>query len=69
MKVELELTIKDEDESEVMDKISEITRYAKEHGFKVEEIEIKREEDEESEEDHDERKDKKRKSGKHKRSS
>ena len=66
MKVELELTIKDEDESEVMDKISEITRYAKEHGFKVEEIEIKREE---SEEDHDERKDKKRKSGKHKRSS
>ena len=40
MKVELELSIKDEDESVVMDKISEITRYAKEHGFRVDEIEI-----------------------------
>lgn len=71
MKVELELSTKDEDESVVMDKISEITRYAKEQGFRVEEIEIERDddEDEEDSEEHDEKKTKKRKSSKRKRSS
>ena len=72
MKVELELSTKDEDESVVMDKISEITRYAKEQGFRVEEIEIERDDDEDeedSEEEHDKKKTKKRKSSKRKRSS
>jgi hypothetical protein len=71
MKVELELSTKDEDESVVMDKISEITRYAKEQGFRVEEIEIERDddEDEEDSEEHDKKKTEKRKSSKRKRSS
>ena len=47
MKVELELTIEEEDESAVMDKVSEITRFAKEQGFKVDEIEIERDDDDE----------------------
>jgi hypothetical protein len=49
MKVELELLTDEQDESVVMAKISEITRYAKERGFKVDEIEIKRDDDEEEE--------------------
>ncbi|HKU50780.1 MAG TPA: hypothetical protein VJP79_12590 [Nitrososphaera sp.] len=54
MKVELELSTGEEDESAVMDKISEITRYAKERGFRVDEIEIKRDDKEEEGEEDDE---------------
>jgi hypothetical protein len=54
MKVELELLTDEQDESVVMAKISEITRYAKERGFKVDEIEIKRDDDEEESEQGDE---------------
>jgi hypothetical protein len=54
MKVELELSIEEEDESAVMDKISELTRLAKAQGFKVDEIEIERDEDEEEESEDEE---------------
>jgi hypothetical protein len=50
MKVELELLIDDEDEAAVMKKVSELTGHAKNLGFKVDEIEIKREEDDDEEE-------------------
>ena len=57
MKVELELSIEEEDESAVMDKISGVIRLAKEQGFKVDEVEIERDdeqEDEDEEEDKEE---------------
>lgn len=57
MKVELELLIDDEDESAVMKKVSELTGHAKTLGFKVDEIEIKREDDEEEESEEEEEKD------------
>lgn len=57
MKVELELLIDDEDESAVMKKVSELTGHAKNLGFKVDEIEIKREDDDESENEDEEEKD------------
>jgi hypothetical protein len=41
MKVELEMYISEEDESVVMKNISEITKHAKELGFKLGEIEFK----------------------------
>lgn len=44
MKVELEMYIDEEDESVVMKSVSEITKHAKELGFKLDEIELKNEE-------------------------
>lgn len=43
MKVELEMYIAEEDESVVMKNISEITKHAKDLGFKLGEIEFKNE--------------------------
>ena len=54
MKVEIELMIDDEDESAVMKKVSELTGHAKNLGFKVDEIEIKREDEDEDESEEDE---------------
>jgi hypothetical protein len=54
MKVEIEMEIGEADESAVMEKVSRLTREAKELGFTIEEIELKqkKEEDEEKEEKH-----------------
>jgi|Tabmets5t2r1_1033131.scaffolds.fasta_scaffold00571_9 hypothetical protein len=41
MEVELEMYISEKDESAVMKKVSELTKYAKEMGFKIGEIELK----------------------------
>jgi hypothetical protein len=41
MEVELEMYIGEEDESAVMKKVSELTKHAKELGFKIGEIELK----------------------------
>jgi hypothetical protein len=41
MEVELEMYIGEKDESAVMKKVSELTKYAKEMGFKIDEIELK----------------------------
>ena len=54
MKVELELSIEEEDESAVMDKISGVIRLAKEQGFKVDEVEIERDDEDEEDEEEDE---------------
>lgn len=43
MKVELEMYIDEEDESVVMKSVSEITKHAKELGFKLGELEFKNE--------------------------
>ena len=54
MKVELEMYIDEESESTVMERVSELTKHAKELGFRIGEIEIKggkREKDEEEEEE------------------
>ena len=57
MKVEIELLIDDEDESAVMKKVSELTGHAKNLGFTVDEIEIKRDDDDEEESEEEEEKD------------
>lgn len=41
MEVELEMYIGEKDESAVMKKVSELTKYAKEIGFKIGEIKLK----------------------------
>jgi hypothetical protein len=41
MKVEIELYIKEEDETVVMEKVSSLTKQAKQEGFKIDEIELK----------------------------
>jgi hypothetical protein len=41
MEVELEMYIDEKDESAVMKKVSELTKHAKELGFKIGEIELK----------------------------
>jgi len=41
MEVELEIYIGEKDESAVMKKVSELTKYAKEMGFKIGEIKLK----------------------------
>ena len=58
MKVELELFTDDEDESAVMDKVSEVARYAKQQGFRIDEIELERDkDDDEDDEEESEKKD------------
>jgi hypothetical protein len=54
MKIELELSIAEEDESAVMDKISEVVRYAKQQGFRVDEVEVERKDEDEEDEEEDE---------------
>jgi len=41
MKIEIELYIKEEDEAVVMEKVSSLTKQAKQEGFNVGEIELK----------------------------
>jgi hypothetical protein len=41
MKVEIEMCIDEDDESVVMEKLSSLTKHAKEAGFKIDEIEVK----------------------------
>lgn len=41
MEIELEMYIGEKDESAVMKKVSELTKHAKELGFKIGEIELK----------------------------
>ncbi|AIF85271.1 hypothetical protein NTE_03242 [Candidatus Nitrososphaera evergladensis SR1] len=45
MKVELEMYINEDDESAVMNKVSEITKHVKELGFKIGELEFKNKEE------------------------
>ena len=54
MKVELELSIAEEDESVVMDKVSEVVRCAKQQGFRVDEVEVEREDEDEEDVEEDE---------------
>lgn len=58
MKVELEMYIDENDESVVMEKVSELTKYAKEMGFKLGELEFKNK-DEHNEHDRKREEDKK----------
>jgi hypothetical protein len=41
MKIEIELYIEEQDETVVMEKVSSLTRQAKQEGFKIDEIELK----------------------------
>jgi hypothetical protein len=50
MKVEIELYIDEHDESVVMEKVSSITKQAKELGFKIDELEFKSSKNEKEEE-------------------
>ena len=66
MKIEIEMTIGEKDESLVMEKVSQIVQQAKELGFAVEEIELKNkeEDDEEKEKEEEEGEGKQKKKGK-----
>jgi hypothetical protein len=41
MKIEIELYIEEQDETVVMEKVSSLTKQAKQEGFKIDEIELK----------------------------
>jgi hypothetical protein len=53
MEVELELTTSETDEIQVMQKMIELAKKAKELGFSVKELELEAEDDEEEEEEED----------------
>jgi hypothetical protein len=63
MKIEIEMTIGEKDESAVMEKVSQIVQQAKELGFAVEEIELKNKEEEDDEEKEEEGEGKQKKKG------
>ena len=64
MKIEIEMTTGEKDESAVMEKVSQIVQQAKELGFAVEEIELKNKEEDEDEEKEEEDEGREKKKGK-----
>ena len=64
MKIEIEMTIGEKDESLVMEKVSQIVQQAKELGFAVEEIELKNKEEDDEEKEEEEGEGKQKKKGK-----
>jgi len=60
MEVELEMYIGEKDESAVMNKVSELTKHAKELGFKIGEIELKNKDRNEHKDKEKRKEDKKR---------